>query len=133
MYSTIITPRVSETDGVGHINNTVLPAWFEAGRAGFFRLVHPSDSFMDWPLVVKTYTVTFDHEIAYGPDVTVECDLAGIGNSSVRLSERALQGGRVCARSEVVYVLVGGDRRPRPIPTDIRSALEEHLVKESNV
>jgi len=32
MFETPITPRVSETDGVGHVNNVFVPIWFEAGR-----------------------------------------------------------------------------------------------------
>ena len=27
MFTTPIVPRVSETDGAGHINNTVTPVW----------------------------------------------------------------------------------------------------------
>ena len=132
MYTTVITPRVSETDGVGHINNTMLPAWFEAGRAELFRLFNPSDSFEDWPMIVKTYTVTFDREISYGSDVTIECEVSRIGGTSIRLQERAIQGGEVCATSEVVYVLVGGDRRPRAIPADIRAQLQRHFIKEND-
>lgn len=29
MFEFELLPRLSETDGVGHINNTCLPAWFE--------------------------------------------------------------------------------------------------------
>lgn len=132
MYTTVITPRVSETDGVGHINNTVLPAWFEAGRAELFRLFNPTDSFEDWPMIVKTYTVTFDREIRYGADVTVECAVSRIGGTSIRLAERIVQDGTVCATGEVVYVLVGGDRRPMAIPADLRSELERHLIEENH-
>ncbi|MGM0876104.1 MAG: hypothetical protein ACQEWV_15325 [Bacillota bacterium] len=40
MYKTIIEPHVSETDGVGHINNTTIPIWFEAGRNDLFNYLH---------------------------------------------------------------------------------------------
>ena len=40
MFTTVITPRVSETDGMGHINNTVIPIWFEAGRKGILKYLH---------------------------------------------------------------------------------------------
>lgn len=45
MFTTTITPRVSETDGVGHINNTTVPVWFEAGRHEIFKLFTPDLSF----------------------------------------------------------------------------------------
>ena len=41
MFTTPITPRASETDGAGHINNTVVPVWFEAGRREIFRIFTP--------------------------------------------------------------------------------------------
>lgn len=131
MYTTIITPRVCETDGVGHINNTVLPVWFEAGRAELFRLFNPSDSFENWPMVVRTYAVTFDREMVYGPDVRVECEVARLGTSSVQLSERVVQNGEITARGNAVYVLVGRDRRPMPIPAEIRAELRRHLLQVS--
>jgi acyl-CoA thioester hydrolase len=38
MFSVNITPRFYETDAFGHINNTVIAGWFEAGRAP---ILHP--------------------------------------------------------------------------------------------
>lgn len=127
MYTTIITPRVSETDAVGHINNTVAPVWFEAGRAGFFAEFRPDHSLEDWPLIVKTYTITFDHELVYGQDVTVECRVARIGRTSLALHESIVQGGRVCVTGEVLYVHVGEDRRPSPVPAEIKERLSPQL------
>ena len=34
MLSLTVSPRFAETDALGHINNTVIPVWFEQGRHG---------------------------------------------------------------------------------------------------
>lgn len=127
MYTTIIEPRISETDAVGHINNTVAPVWFEAGRAGLFAEFRPDHSLENWPLVIKTYTITFDHELVYGQDVTVECRIARIGRTSLALHESIMQGERVCVIGEVLYVHVGEDRRPSPLPAEIKERLGSRL------
>lgn len=132
MYTTIIAPRVSETDAVGHINNSVPPVWFEAGRAGLFAEFRPDHSLENWPLIVKTYTVTFEHEIVYGQDVVVECRVARVGRTSLVLREAIVQDERVCVLGEVVYVHVGEDRRPEPIPRDVKERLESQLEEEDD-
>ncbi len=38
---TTITPRFSDTDALGHINNTNVPVWFEGTRDPLFRLFTP--------------------------------------------------------------------------------------------
>ena len=48
MIVTTITPRVSETDGAGHINNTAIPVWLEAGRREIFALFTPDLGFEHW-------------------------------------------------------------------------------------
>lgn len=52
MFTTVIVPRVSETDGVGHINNTTIPVWFEAGREEIFKMFTPDLSFKNWRMVI---------------------------------------------------------------------------------
>jgi len=37
MISETIKPRFLETDALGHINNTVVPGWFEGARDPVFR------------------------------------------------------------------------------------------------
>lgn len=41
MFKEIIQPRFNETDALGHINNTVLTAWFEGARDPIFKLFTP--------------------------------------------------------------------------------------------
>ena len=57
MIETPIIPRVSETDGAGHINNTVIPIWFEGGRTEIFRLLTPDLQFRNWRVALVNMNV----------------------------------------------------------------------------
>ncbi|HJB63294.1 MAG TPA: acyl-CoA thioesterase [Candidatus Microbacterium pullistercoris] len=130
MYVTRIEPRISETDVVGHINNTVPPVWFEAGRNELFRLFMADGTLDDWSMIVKAYTVVFERELRYGSTATIECRVERIGRTSVTLAERILQDGEVCVTGNATYVHVGPDGRPAPVPPEIRAELEQQLHSE---
>ncbi len=127
MFVTTIQPRFSETDAVGHINNTVPPSWLEFGRTELFNLFFTGRNYTEWPLIVKTYTLTFEREMHYGEDVRIECSVSKIGRTSLVLKEQIFQGGELCLDGSVVYVHVGGDRRPAPIPADVIEKLKKHV------
>ncbi|AGT32192.1 thioesterase [Geobacillus genomosp. 3] len=127
MFTTIITPRVSETDGVGHINNTTVPVWFEAGRHEIFKLFTPDLSFKRWRMVIIRMEVDYVNQMYYGHDVTVYTGIERIGNTSLTIYEEIHQNGVVCAKGRAVYVNFNFDTgRPEPIPDDIRAKLNEH-------
>ncbi|SFV23225.1 acyl-CoA thioesterase [Micrococcus terreus] len=130
MFTTQITPRMSETNRAGHISNTVLPVWFEAGRAEIYAMFRHSDHVQSSPLVIKTFTVTFHRELELSGEVTIECAVTRVGRTSFALAERALQHGQVCATGEVVYVVVGPDGS-EAVPDAIRDQLNAHQISES--
>lgn len=125
MFTTQITPRISETNMGGHISNTVLPVWFEAGRAEIYAMFRNSKHIESSTLVIKTFTVTFHREVELSGEVTIECAVTNVGRTSFALAERALQHGQVCATGEVVYVVVGPEG-PVAVPGLVRDQLEAH-------
>ncbi|MCL6599919.1 acyl-CoA thioesterase [Alicyclobacillus macrosporangiidus] len=131
MFVTRIRPRVSETDGVGHINNTTVPIWFEAGREEIFRLFMPELSFKDWNLVIVHMSIDYVKETFYGSDVEVHTWIRRIGNTSFDIGEALYQDGVLRARGMCTYVYYSlKERRPQPIPPDIRDQLAQHLQVE---
>jgi|SRR5690625_1645398 len=130
MYSTVIEPRVSETDGVGHINNTVLPVWFEAGRHDIFKLFNPDNSFENWRMVIINTNIHYKQQIFFGEDVMVKVWVKRIGNSSLELYEEIWQNDHCCATSNTVYVNFDKDSETTErIPEDVRAELMKHLYK----
>lgn len=66
MYTTTLTPRISETDAVGHINNTTIPIWLEAGRHQIFALFNPDHKFHDWKMIIVKTTIEYKEQIFLG-------------------------------------------------------------------
>lgn len=130
MYTTIIEPRVSETDGVGHINNTTIPIWFEAGRNQLFKLFTPDDSFQNWKMIILKMNVDYVAQIYFGRNVEIKTWVSKIGNSSLELYEEIHQEGRLCAKGTALYVNFNlQTQKSEPIPYHIRQELEQHFYQ----
>ncbi|SDI28284.1 acyl-CoA thioester hydrolase [Ferrimonas sediminum] len=104
MYRTLITPRFSETDALGHINNTVVPVWFEEARTPIFRCFIPTLDHRQWNLILAGFNVDYLLPTYYGEDVEIRSGIHHIGNSSLKIWHQALQGGKVVAQAEVAMV-----------------------------
>ncbi|MDP9727142.1 acyl-CoA thioesterase [Alicyclobacillus tolerans] len=131
MWRTIIQPRVSETDGSGHINNTTIPVWLEAGREELFRLFTPNLSFADWKMVVAETRIRYLNQIFYGKKVEIRTAIERIGNSSLTLNEEIEQEGNLCVTATTVYVNFNFiHQKSEPIPETIRHQLLAHLIEK---
>ena len=128
MWETPITPRVSETDGAGHINNTVIPIWLEAGRREVFRILTPDLSFERWHVALVNMNVDYLDQTYFQEDACVKTWVARIGTKSFQLYEELWQGARLCAKGTATYVYMNYDQgRSEAVPADARRALEAHL------
>jgi acyl-CoA thioester hydrolase len=133
MYLTIIAPRVSETDGVGHINNTTIPIWFEAGRNQLFKLFTPDSSFKNWKMIILKMNVEYIGQIFFGKDVEIKTWVKRIGKSSLELYEEIHQENRLCTKGTAVYVNFNLQKqKSEPITDEIRQELEKHLYEFSH-
>ena len=131
MFETIIQPRVSETDGVGHINNTTIPVWLEAGRNELFKVFNPKDDFQNWRMVIVKSCVEYKAQIYFGKEVRIKCWIKRIGNSSLELYEEIWQSDKKCIIASTIYVNFNPERQcSEPINEEIKSILESHMIKE---
>ena len=87
MISTDIIPRVSETDGAGHINNVFVPIWFEAGRREIFQILNPDLGFADWHSVLASIHVDYVGQIYYQHPAVVHTWIERIGTKSFTVGE----------------------------------------------
>ena len=104
MYNQTIQPRFNETDALGHINNTVVAAWFEGCRDPLFRLFTPDLNPAQWRLILAKFSVDFHAELFYGEPVEIKTWVSRIGNSSFDVSQQAWQQGQLCASGVAVMV-----------------------------
>ena len=125
MITTEIVPRVSETDGAGHINNVFVPIWFEAGRREVFRILNPDLGFSEWHSVLASIHVDYVDQIYYQEHAEVRTWIEKVGNKSFTVGEEIWQGERCCARGTAIYVYFDlADQASKPIPDEVRSALQ---------
>lgn len=128
MFSMMIEPRFVETDALGHINNTVLPAWFEQARTPIFEIFTPSLAIDEWQLILAKIEVSFLGQIYYGKIVEIKTYIQSIGNSSFVVYHQAWQDEKQVA--EGTAVLVNFDhttQKSKHLSEPIRAALGAHL------
>jgi acyl-CoA thioester hydrolase len=127
MFKTTIDPRFSETDALGHINHTVFPVWFNYARKDLFKLIHPSMSLDDWPIILAHINVDFLHQTHYDDKVIINTGITKIGTKSFTVVHEAWQNDALVARGEAV--LIWFDYKEQiscVIPKDIRALLVQH-------
>ena len=125
MIFTNIVPRVSETDGVGHINNVFVPIWFEAGRREIFRIFSPKLDFINWKLALVKVTVEYVDQLYLAEGVDIITGIEKIGTSSFTIKEEIHQTNRICAKGQAIYVNYNfRDKKSEPISNEIRNRLE---------
>ena len=125
MIFTKIVPRVSETDGVGHINNVFVPIWFEAGRREIFRIFSPKLDFINWKLALVKVTVEYVDQLYLAEDVDVKTGIEKVGTSSFTIQEEIHQTNRICAKGQAIYVNYNfRAKKSEPISNEIRNRLE---------
>ena len=127
MYLEEITPRFGDIDGLRHVNNTVIPGWFEQARNPIYRIFNPEFAFEGWNLILARYEIDFVRPLGINSDVTVRTWVSRVGSSSFEVSQQAVQDGAICTRGKTVLVHYDFHRgRPLPIPEAIRQKLAEH-------
>lgn len=129
MFSTDFAVRFSETDGAGHVGNTVMVVWFEEARTPVFELFSPTLNMQEWPLILASYQVDFHAQLYYGKPVSVKTWVKKIGNSSFQTYQEAWQDGKLCNSGTTTMVHYDYiDQKTVAIPESIKQLLSEHLL-----
>lgn len=128
IFAITIRPRASETDLVGHINNTVIAVWFEELRTSYLMHLQEGEDGLP-PLHVTMASVTIDYlgETFFGSDVEARLRSVTLGNTSMTMECDMFQNGRQVVRARAV--LVNWDRetrKPQRIGDDYRQRIGAH-------
>jgi acyl-CoA thioester hydrolase len=133
MFTRRIEPAFYDTDALGHINNTRLPAWFEWARNDVFRLFTPDLDPRQWALILARLEVEYQAELFYGEDIELRTWLSRLGNSSFTVTQQAWQRERCAAQGNTVLIHYDhGAKRAEPLPATVRNELEKHLQSETD-
>lgn len=131
MFKEKIMPRFTETDALGHINNTVLPVWFEATRTPIFRFFTPDLDPKQWKLIIAKIEVEFQGELFYGQEVEIKTAIRKIGNSSFVIEQSAWQHDEQCALGKTIVVRYDFDsKKSQALSEQEKNMLSEHLLTD---
>ncbi len=128
MKSFTLKPRFSETDALGHINNTSIAVWFETGRMEFLSevFVELGDEQPSW--FMATQTIDYLGESFFGVETRMDVCVAHVGNSSFTLGCNMYQNNKHTVRGTAVLVYVDrATKKPTPIPQVMRDILEAEV------
>ena len=132
MFKESFMPRFSDTDALGHINNTMLPIWFEGARDAVFRLFIPDLNLNEWPLILAKIDVSFHAQIYYGEQVEIRTYIGRIGGSSFDVYQELWQNEQKCASGTAVMVHFSyQQQRSAKIPENIKTQLQQHIIENS--
>jgi acyl-CoA thioester hydrolase len=130
MYKYTITPKFGDIDGLGHVNNTVIPGWFEEARNEIYRYFNPDLSLKTWNLILVHIEVDFIYQIFYNNNVEIRTYISDIGKSSFQVYQEAWQNGKLCSKGKTVLVHFNFEhQKSEMIPGLIKSKLEVHLAQ----
>jgi acyl-CoA thioester hydrolase len=129
MFLETITPRFSDTDALGHINNTMVPIWFEGARDPIFRLFMPSLDTNNWKLILAKIDVEYHAQLFYGAEIEVKSTISRIGGASFDVHQQLWQNAKKCASGTAVMVhFCYADQSSVKIPADIKSIMQQHMT-----
>ncbi len=127
MFSEVIATRFSDTDGLGHINNTMVPVWFEGARDPVFKWFMPDLDLSKWNLILAKIDVEFHAQMFYGEKMEIRTYISRIGGSSFDVYQELWQNGDRCASGTAVMVYFCYQQQcSLKIPDDIKAIMQEH-------
>jgi len=131
MFSNTFEPRFLETDALGHINNTVLPMWFEASRDPVFKFFTPQMDVNNWKLILASFSINFHAETHYGSSVEIKTYISRIGNSAFDVYQECWQGGHKTVSGTATLVHFCHSQKVSLALTQQQIALlQDHLLEQ---
>ena len=133
MFTEKFMPRFSDTDALGHINNTKLPVWFEGAREPVFKLFMPDLNPKAWQLIIAKIDVSYHSQLFYGQEVEIRTFISRIGGASFDVYQEVWQHSQRCVSGTAAMVHFDYQTQTsKKIPDDICEELLKHLVEMSD-
>ena len=122
------TLRYVETDGLGRVDSTTLPALLESGRVELLERRPWQCATANF--VISRLEIDYFAEVLWPGTVEIGTSVREIGCSLVAVSQAVFQSGRLVATAQTVFAYVdNGTREPIPLPEAARAELIERFLK----
>jgi acyl-CoA thioester hydrolase len=128
MFTETIATRFSDTDALGHINNTMIPIWFEGARDPIFRMFSPNLDTTAWQLILAKIEVNYLNQLYYGQPIEIRTWVARIGTSSFDVYQELWQNQQCGASGTAVMVHYDYQlNKSIPLSDNVRMLMQQHL------
>jgi len=129
MFTEKISPRFSDTDALGHINNTMAPVWFEGAREPIFRIFTPDLEPSKWELIIAKIEVNYHGQLFFGEIIEIKTFISRIGGSSFDVYQEIWQHNEMCVSGTASMVHFDfKSQKAIKIPDKIREEFSQHLM-----
>lgn len=123
-FTITLTPRLYETDAMGHINNASIAAWFEVVRVRFLESLVDGGPEVGRNWILASVHIDFKGETFYGEDVKASVTDARVGRSSLTLECAMIQGDRQTVTGRAVLVQWDPQsKQPCPVDDAVRARI----------
>lgn len=130
MFSETITPRFSDTDALGHINNTKVPVWFEGARDPIFKMFNPELQLKNWPLILAKISVDYHGQLFYGKTIEIKTYISRVGGASFDVYQELWQENVKCVSGTAVMVnFCYKSQQSQAIPEEIKAVMLQHSIQ----
>ncbi len=130
MFSEKITPHFSDTDALGHINNTKPPVWFEGARTPIFKFFTPDLDPKKWCLIIAKIEVSYHGQLYFGQDIEIKTYISRIGGASFDVYQELWQDGKKCVSGTAAMVNYDYQTQQSvKILAEIKAKLTHHIYQ----
>ncbi|WP_199426683.1 acyl-CoA thioesterase [Thermaerobacillus caldiproteolyticus] len=133
-YVTNVTVRFSETDALGHVNNTSYFVYLEEARIRLFEQLGYGTDVTTWRFILASAKCDFVNQAYFGQTLKIETNVSKIGNKSFQLVHRILDAktGTLIALGEAAVVYFNFEtQQSEYLPDDLRERLQCYVLSDS--
>lgn len=123
-----IQPRYADEDGLNHINNISVAAYYDEARARMMRQVFEGVERGVVRIVTAESRVSYAGELFYPRTVDIRSGILRIGKSSFLIGQAAFQDGRYAGFCETTLVQAS-KAGAEPLHPVLRAAVEGLMIK----
>jgi len=131
MFSESFNPHFSDTDALGHINNTKIPVWFEGAREPIFKFFTPDLNPKKWRLIIAKIEVNYHGQLFFGQQIEIKTYVSRIGGASFDVYQELWQHGEKCVSGTATMVhFCFEQQQSEQLPDGIKVSLSEHIFAD---
>ncbi len=131
-FSEKFNPKFSDTDALGHINNTRIPVWFEGARIAIFHWFTPDLDVKNWKLILAKVEINYHAQMKFGAQMEVRTYIGRIGRASFDVYQELWQSNEL--RASGIATMVHFDYQQQKsvlLPKEIIDKFQQ-ILKDKN-